>query len=137
MDIQVTTSPNPAVRTFYSTEVPLSESSQLHYFRAPLPGFLPEEYVRQFRLIRTKGEALVRALCLIPGVSEIFLDEDRVTVIIRENGNLRWAELEPQIAGAFQSVFPETAVRLLSPEAPVAESSPARVITNVGLRETP
>ncbi len=126
MDIQVTTSPNPFVRTYYS-DVPLSESWQMHYFRAPLPNFLPDKDIRQFRLIGAKGERLVRLLCLIPGVSEVFLDNDHVSVIIRENGNLRWETLDPQIADAFQPVFLEECVRFVPG---------TRVETHVGVSET-
>ena len=108
MKMQIETHPNRCVRTFRSEETPLSQSNRTFFFDAPLPSFLREPEIRHFRLIGAVGERLVRALCWIPGVSQVFLNEHYVLVILRENSNLPWGNLEPKMFNAFNQAFPST-----------------------------
>lgn len=106
MEISIVRHPNPFAQSFYSKEVDLSESGQILFFRAPLPSQPREGDFRKFRLTGATGEALVRELCQIPGVTQVFLSHDHFTVLIRDNGNLSWRDLEPNIFRAFGKVFP-------------------------------
>ena len=108
---------NPAACTFRVDSPELSQygwqGRRNFYFRAPLPS-AAEEYRHNFELIGSKGEALVRELCKIPGVESVCLAPNRVLVVIRSNSQLAWANLIPQVWPAFSAAFPDEVLQTFS-----------------------
>ena len=113
MQVRIEVPPSSRTRVFHSS-LPLSAHHQSWAFGVPLPARYEECYFRKAELIGPTGERLVQVLCSEPGVSDVILHPDSVTVILRENTNLAWDQVQPYVTAAFHLAFPNESIELLT-----------------------